>query len=101
MSASRGASMTSYSTGARPFNSLSSTTSHPATSTMTFAPCHGLSMDKLEAFEILEKTILTASRDDVPNLVGDLARLQAIAYARLATNGTHERGQPEPEDKLL
>jgi predicted DNA-binding transcriptional regulator AlpA len=77
--------------------------STPATSPhATPATCVRLSMDKLEAFEALEKTILTASRDDVPTLVGDLARLQAIAFVRLAShNGARERVQPEPDDRLL
>ena len=91
-----------------PMINHSSTTieSHPATSSTTAsATCMKvLSMDahQLEAIEVLQKAVMTASRDDLPNLVGDVARLQALAFVRLASaGGTREHEQPEPDDRLL
>jgi len=47
-----------------------------------------------------EQRVLTAERDDLPAIVGELARLSALALARLVTPCVIPTREPEP-DRLL
>jgi len=47
----------------------------------------------------LDRAIQKAPREALPGLIGDLARLQALALARLTR--PDETPQPEADDRLL
>jgi len=56
---------------------------------------------QLEAFEVLEKIIMTVSHAELPNVVGALGKLQALATLRLMSTVTAPSPVADEGDKLL
>ena len=55
----------------------------------------------VEALTSLEKSVATLSTDALPDVIGHLARLQALATLRLASSASVSAVVPDDGDKLL